>query len=81
MNTKKVPVKDNDYSDSSYARLYGSFNSFGLNETKLVWSRYAAFLVLEGFILKVLTDNAFSNLYLGISLSIIGIIISSIWHI
>ena len=75
-----APDKDSDYSDGFYARLYGTLVSFGHNEQRLIWTRYAGFLVLQGFIIHTATrDDIDSTLLLG--LSIIGIAISASWHV
>ncbi len=74
------PNEENDYSDGFYARLYGVLTSFGLNETRLIWTRYAGFLVLQGFIVhSFANENLLQSTQLV--LSVIGIILSVIWHI
>lgn len=76
------PQNGEDYSEGFYSSLYSTEVSFGQNEQSLIWTRYAGFLILEGFIINSLKldSNSLSS-ELTLLLSIIGIICSGVWHI
>jgi hypothetical protein len=82
-STQIVTPKDGDvYSEIAYSHIYGSIVSIGANETRLIWGRYAGFLVLQGFIItassQILLSTKSGFLILA---SILGLICSVSWHI
>ncbi len=64
---------------------YSVLSNFGLTEAPLTWTRYAAFLVLEGFILAGVKDYLSKAPdeadYLLVLISLLGIFITMLWHL
>lgn len=62
--------------------LYSTFTNFGLQEASLIWNRYAAFLVLEGFIVGgLLSFGKNIGSYTFLVLSIAGLLVTIVWHV
>lgn len=72
--------------EASTATLYRASVSFGTQETQLVWTRYTAFVVMNGFLVNavvnaVLVHNAPTIQAWTLScVGVIGLFINSVWH-
>ena len=75
-----VPPKDGaKYEDGFYATLYSALASFGQNEQRLIWMRYAGFLVLQGFLVSTFLSGHVERKLLA-PLGLAGMASSAAWH-
>jgi len=68
---------------SGIATMYSAVLSFGIQETNLIWSRYAGFIVINGFLVnaviqKLGTENEHK---IFLIVGIIGLLINLLWHV
>ena len=54
--------------------------SFGTQETQLIWTRFAGFITINGFLINsALTKNAKPVIYITVGL--VGLFLNTIWYI
>lgn len=65
------------------ATMYRAAVSFGTQESQLVWTRYAGFIVINGFLINAVTKRVGLNYESTVLLAvgIIGLLINLIWHV
>jgi len=71
----------NQYSDIFWASMYGTLCRFGLNETRLVWMRASAFLIVHGVLLQSALDPQNSDLLSAYALQVAGLVLACLWSI
>jgi hypothetical protein len=52
-----LPQNGSAYADQFWSANYSTLCSFVINEARLVWTRFAAFLIVHGFFFKYFTDE------------------------
>lgn len=72
--------------DPAVATLYRATVSFGTQETQLIWTRYAGFLVLNGFLITAYTQislstHRISNVWVLVTIGFLGLFFNAMWHI
>jgi len=76
-----------DWPEAALATLYRATVSFGTQETQLVWTRYAGFLVLNGFlssgytqVSQIAKDGSPPNAWILLAIGVLGVAANAIWH-
>lgn len=82
-NAPPAPATPENALSPAIATLYRASIAFGIQETTLIWMRYSAFLLINGFLVTVLSkSNGESNFpKVLIIVGALGVFINLIWHI
>jgi hypothetical protein len=79
-DTMRQPVDVNN-SEARDATLYRAAISIGVQETQLIWSRYTGFIIMNGFLVSVLTNEMIRGRgELLVIIGVITLVLNSVWH-
>jgi len=64
------------------ATLYRAAISLGAQEAQLIWTRYAGFIIMNGFLVSALSNNEIRQQTIILAvLGLIAFVLNCIWHI
>ena len=64
------------------APLYRAAISLGAQEAQLIWTRYAGFIIMNGFLVSALSNNEIRQQTIILAgLGLIAFVLNCIWHI
>ena len=73
---------EEEWPEPALATLYRATVSFGTQETQLIWTRYAGFLVLNGFLSSAYAEMSRQpqNAWILLTIGVLGLIANAVWH-
>lgn len=83
-NAQKIPPHNgSNYSDIFWASLYGTLCRFGHTETRLIWMRSSAFLVVHAALIHLTVPKKSVSLepIVLLALALVGIFLACLWSI